>query len=40
MLGGRAKRMLERRQATTLDEVDVTIAMKTARRRRNPREPV
>jgi hypothetical protein len=39
-LSGRAKRMRERRQDTTLDEVDATTAMKTARRRRNPREPV
>jgi hypothetical protein len=37
---GRAKRMRERWQATTLDEVDAMTAMKTARRRRNPREPV
>jgi hypothetical protein len=39
-LSGRAKWMRERRQATTLDEVDATTAMKTARRRRNPRGPV
>jgi hypothetical protein len=29
-LGGRAKRMRERQQATTLDGVDTTIAKKTA----------
>jgi hypothetical protein len=40
MLGGRAKRMHERRQATTLGGVDATTAMKTARRRRNPWGPV
>jgi hypothetical protein len=40
MLGGRAKRMRERRQATTLGGVDATTAMKTARRHRNPRGPV
>jgi hypothetical protein len=40
MLDGRAKRMRERRQATTLGEVDATTAMKTVRRRRNPRGPV
>jgi hypothetical protein len=39
-LGGRAKRMRERRQATTLDEVDATTTTKTARQRRNPRGPV
>jgi hypothetical protein len=39
-LGGRAKRMRERRQATTLGVVDVTIAMKTAHQRRSPRGPV
>jgi hypothetical protein len=39
-LVGRAKRMCERRQATTLGGVDATIAMKTARQRRNPRGPV
>jgi hypothetical protein len=40
MLGGRAKRMREQRQATTLDGVDATTAMKTTRRHRNPRGPV
>jgi hypothetical protein len=40
MLGGRAKRMREQRQATTLDEVDATTVTKTARQRRNPRGPV
>jgi hypothetical protein len=40
MLEGRAKRTRERRQATTLDEGDAMTAMKTARRRRNPRGPV
>jgi hypothetical protein len=39
-LSGRAKRMRDRRQATTLNEVVSTIAMKTARRRWNPREPM
>jgi hypothetical protein len=39
-LGGRAKRMRERRQATTLGGVDATTAMKTARQHRNPRGPV
>jgi hypothetical protein len=39
-LGRRAKRMRERRQATTLDGVDATIATKTTHRRRNPRGPV
>jgi hypothetical protein len=39
-LGGRAKQMREWRQPTTLDEVDATTATKTARRRRNPREPM
>jgi hypothetical protein len=38
-LGGRARRMRERRRATTLGGVDVTTAMKTALRRRNPRGP-
>jgi hypothetical protein len=39
-LGRRAKRMRERRQATTLGGVDATTAMKTTRQRRNPRGPV
>jgi hypothetical protein len=39
-LGGRARRMRERRQATTLGGVDATTAMKTALRRRSPRGPV
>jgi hypothetical protein len=36
MLGGRARRMRGWRQATTLDGVDATTAMKTALQRRNP----
>jgi hypothetical protein len=39
-LGGRAKRRRGRQQATTLDGADATIAMRIARRRRSPREPV
>jgi hypothetical protein len=39
MLGGRARRMRERRQATTLGGVDTTTTMKTALRHRNPRGP-
>jgi hypothetical protein len=35
----RAKRRRGRQRATTLDGVDVTIAMRTAHRRRSPREP-
>jgi hypothetical protein len=38
-LGGRAKRMHERQQATTLGGADATIAMRIARRRQSPREP-
>jgi hypothetical protein len=39
MIGGRAKRRRGRPQATTPDGVGATTAMKTARRRRNPRGP-
>jgi hypothetical protein len=39
-LGGRAKRRRGRQQATTLDGVDATTAMRIACQRRNPREPV
>jgi hypothetical protein len=38
-LGGRAKRMPGRPQATTPDGAGATTAMKTARRHRNPRGP-
>jgi hypothetical protein len=38
-LGVRARQMHERRQATTLDGVGATTAMRTALRRRSPREP-
>jgi hypothetical protein len=38
-LGGRAKRMRERQQDTTLGGADATTAMKTARQRRSLREP-
>jgi hypothetical protein len=38
-LGGRAKRRHGRPQATTLDEVDATTAMKTARQCRKPQGP-
>jgi hypothetical protein len=38
-LGGRAKRMCEQQQATTLGGVVAMTAMKTARQRRNPRGP-
>jgi hypothetical protein len=38
-LGGQAKRRRGRPQATTLDGAGATTAMKTARRRRNPRGP-
>jgi hypothetical protein len=39
-LGGRARRIHERRQATIPGGVDATTAMKTALRRRSPRGPV
>jgi hypothetical protein len=39
-LGGRAKRRHVWQQATTLDGVDATIAMRTARQHRSPRGPV
>jgi hypothetical protein len=39
-LGGRAKRMHERRQASTPGGVDATTATKTSRQRRNLRGPV
>jgi hypothetical protein len=39
-LDERAKRRRGRQWFTTLDGVDATIAMRTAHRRRSPREPV